>query len=151
MELLTDKKIYDRVDSNLKKERLMVAEFIQKKFGSTVDVNGFFNSHTKTLSDFAEKINPNEIKTFCEEDCTMVKITPQIITDNPIKDPTEFIPEIFYFGADSEKIGYKSFQCFCSIFNHKLILVNLDDEEFTITGDDISIKMEEIIKKIHQL
>jgi hypothetical protein len=143
--------IYNRIDNDIKNNRLLIAELVQKKYGSTVDVDDFFNLHKKSLSSFAEKIDPNEIETFCEDDCTIVKIIPQIIIDNPIRDVKDYIPEKIYFGDDSEKIGYKSFQYFCSIFNNKLILVNLDDDEIIITGDDISIKMEEIIKKVTEL
>jgi hypothetical protein len=137
---------------NSKNIREIKAELIQKKYGSTVNVNEFFTSYTNQLSNFAEKINLNEIETYCEDDCTIVKITPQITEDNYEKWAKSDAPsQKIEFGDESEKIGYKSFEYICNFTDNKLILETINNDEIVYTGNDISVKIKEILEKINML
>jgi len=141
---LNDIKIQSENDKNI---RYIKAELIQKKYGSSVNVNDFFN--TNELSNYAEKINPEKIETFCEEDCTIIKVNPTKTENKTVSSSKKLSEsEIIYFEEYSEKVGYKSFQYYFGGFDtDKLILTNLNDEQIILIGQD----MNDEIKKIKEM
>jgi hypothetical protein len=124
--------------------RKIKAELLQKKYGSTVNVNEFF-----TPSYINENIDLNNITNFCEDDCTIVKIiepTKIETSPRPIKSESESEPEIIYFDEYSEKVGYKSFQYYCGLLDNKLILTDLNDKQIILIGQDISDEIKRIME-----